>query len=68
LEFISEAMHFIKADNHVGFYELFILWCVQCVAMTWAMTRGRELVTEKQLEVLLYSRCVYEADSGEKVS
>jgi hypothetical protein len=64
-------MHFIKADNHVGFYELFILWCVQyvkCVALTWAMTRGRELVTEKQLEMLLYSRCVYESDSGEKVS
>jgi hypothetical protein len=60
-------MHFIKADNHVGFYELFILWCVQSLKCV-AMTRGRELVTEKQLEVLLYSRCVYEADSGEKVS
>jgi hypothetical protein len=25
LEFIIEPEHFIKADNHVGFYELFIL-------------------------------------------
>ncbi len=42
-----------------GVYTLYsvLLWQVE-----------RELVTEKQLEVLLYSRCVYEVDSGEKVS
>ncbi len=27
LEFIIESVHFIQADNHVGFYALFILWC-----------------------------------------
>jgi hypothetical protein len=61
-------MHFIKADNHFGFYEVFILWCVhsvKCVAMTWAML-GRELVTEKQLEVLLYSRCYMRQIQGKK--
>ena len=26
LEFIAESLHFSKADNQVGFYELFILW------------------------------------------
>jgi|688.fasta_scaffold1073328_1 hypothetical protein len=25
LEFIIESVHFVKADQHVGFYELFIL-------------------------------------------
>jgi hypothetical protein len=26
LEFIIESVHLIQADNHVGFYALFILW------------------------------------------
>jgi hypothetical protein len=26
LELIKESVHLIKADNHIGFYELFILW------------------------------------------
>jgi len=26
LELITESVYFIKADNHIGFYELIILW------------------------------------------
>ena len=26
MEFITESVHFIQADNHFGFHELFILW------------------------------------------
>jgi hypothetical protein len=39
-------MHFSKVDNHVAFYELFILWCVnsvKCVAM-----RSRERVGDRE--------------------
>ncbi len=30
LEFMIESVHFRTADNHVGFYELFILW-LKCI-------------------------------------
>jgi len=33
LEFIIESVHFIKDDNHVGFYELFTL-CVEGLPVT----------------------------------
>jgi len=28
LAFIMESVHFINADNNLGFYELFILWYI----------------------------------------
>ncbi len=42
-----ESVHFTTADNHVGFYELFILWMV---VMYMGKKTGRGLKCEKKME------------------